>query len=120
MFSGGKDSIVITHLAKKAFYPAKIPFPLLHIDTGHNFTETIEFRDQLMGKLGARLIVGSVQKSIDDGKVVEEKGFNASRNSLQTATLLDTLEEHHFDAAIGGQFDVLHSNVLPYIQFGPV
>ncbi len=102
MFSGGKDSIIMTHLAMKAFYPAKIPFPLLHIDTGHNFDETIEFRDQLIERLGVRLIVGSVQKSIDEGKVVEEKGFNASRNGLQTTTLLDTLEEYKFDAAMGG------------------
>ncbi|MEO1652392.1 MAG: sulfate adenylyltransferase subunit CysD [Bacteroidota bacterium] len=102
MFSGGKDSIVMTHLARKAFYPARIPFPLLHIDTGHNFKETIEFRDSLMKEIGANLIVGSVQESIDQGKVVEEKGFNASRNGLQTVTLLDALEEHKFDAALGG------------------
>ncbi len=102
LFSGGKDSIIMTHLAKKAFYPAKIPFPLLHIDTGHNFTETIEFRDKLVTELGVNLIVGSVQDSIDKGRAVEEKGFNASRNGLQTVTLLDTLEEHKFDAAMGG------------------
>lgn len=102
MFSGGKDSIVMAHLAYKAFYPAAIPFPFLHIDTGHNFDETIEFRDQLMEQLGVHLIVGSVQQSIDEGKVTEEKGFNASRNKLQTATLLETLETHKFDAAMGG------------------
>lgn len=102
MFSGGKDSIVMTHLAVKAFHPAKLPFPLLHIDTGHNFPETIAFRDMLMEKIGANLIVGSVQQSIDEGKVVEEKGINASRNGLQTVTLLDTLEEYKFDAAMGG------------------
>ncbi len=102
LFSGGKDSIVVAHLARKAFWPAKIPFPLVHIDTGHNFPETIEFRDKFIKELGAQLIVGSVQKSIDEGKVVEEKGFNASRNALQTVTLLDTIEEYQFDAAIGG------------------
>ena len=102
MFSGGKDSIVMAHLAYKAFYPAPIPFPFLHVDTGHNFPETIEFRDQLMKKLNVNLIVGSVQQSIDEGKVVEEKGVNASRNKLQIVTLLDALEEHKFDAALGG------------------
>jgi len=102
LFSGGKDSIVVTHLAYKAFYPAKIPFPLVHIDTGHNFKETIEYRDNLVEKLGARLIVGSVQESIDTGKVREEIGYNASRNRLQTVTLLDTIEKYKFDAAIGG------------------
>ena len=102
LFSGGKDSIVVAHLARKAFFPAKIPFPLVHIDTGHNFPETIEFRDQYIKEIGAELIVGSVQKSIDQGKVVEEKGINASRNLLQTVTLLDTLEEYKFDAAMGG------------------
>jgi sulfate adenylyltransferase subunit 2 len=102
LFSGGKDSIVVFHLARKAFWPAKVPFPLCHIDTGHNFSETIEFRDQLMEKTGTKLIVGSVQQSIDDGKVVEEKGFNASRNGLQTTTLLDTIESNKFDAAMGG------------------
>ena len=102
LFSGGKDSIVVTHLAYKAFYPAKIPFPLVHIDTGHNFRETIEYRDNLVEKLGARLIVGSVQESIDTGRVKEETGFNASRNKLQTTTLLDTIEKHKFDVAIGG------------------
>lgn len=102
LFSGGKDSIVCAHLAKKAFHPAKIPFPLVHIDTGHNFPETIEFRDYFVDKIGADLVVGSVQESIDKGRVVEEKGFNASRNVLQTVTLLDTIEENKFDAVIGG------------------
>ncbi|MCB0497473.1 MAG: sulfate adenylyltransferase subunit CysD [Cyclobacteriaceae bacterium] len=102
LFSGGKDSIVVSHLAQKAFFPAKIPFPLVHIDTGHNFQETIDFRDDYVKKLDARLVVGLVQDSIDQGKVVEEKGYNASRNALQTVTLLDTIEEHKFDAAIGG------------------
>ena len=102
LFSGGKDSIVLTHLAKKAFFPAKIPFPLVHIDTGHNFPETINFRDDLVKKMGANLIVGSVQKSIDDGRAVEEKGINASRNKNQTVTLLDTIEDNGFDACMGG------------------
>lgn len=102
MFSGGKDSILMTHLAVKAFFPAKIPFPLLHVDTGHNFPEAITFRDNLVKKLGAKLIVGSVQEAIDKGMVVEEKGFNASRNGLQTAVLLDELEKGKFDAALGG------------------
>ncbi len=102
LFSGGKDSILVTHLAKKAFYPAKVPFPLMHVDTGHNFPETINFRDDLVQKLGAQLIVGSVQKSIDEGRVAEEKGKNATRNALQITTLLDTIEEHKIDCAIGG------------------
>lgn len=102
LFSGGKDSIVMFHLAKKAFYPANVPFPLVHIDTGHNFPETIEFRDKLIEANGVQLIVGSVQQSIDEGKVVEETGFNASRNGLQTVTLLDTIEQHKFDACMGG------------------
>jgi sulfate adenylyltransferase subunit 2 len=102
LFSGGKDSITLVRLAQKAFYPAKIPFPLLHIDTGHNFPETIEFRDRLVKELGVELIVRNVQDSIDQGKVIEEKGKYASRNSLQTTTLLDALEEFKFDAAIGG------------------
>ena len=102
LFSGGKDSICVTHLARKAFHPAKIPFPLVHIDTGHNFPETIAFRDNLVEDLGAKLIVGSVQKSIDDGRAAEEKGKNASRNAIQTVTLLDTIEELGFDACIGG------------------
>ncbi|PDH46180.1 MAG: sulfate adenylyltransferase subunit CysD [Bacteroidetes bacterium MED-G21] len=102
LFSGGKDSILMTHLAKKAFYPARIPFPLIHIDTGHNFPETIEFRDRLVNDLGVTLIVGSVQEAIDKGMVKEETGVNASRNSLQIVTLLDTLEKHKTDAAMGG------------------
>lgn len=102
LFSGGKDSILCYHLAKKAFYPGKIPFPLVHVDTGHNFPETIEFRDRLVENDGVELIVGSVQKSIDEGKVVEETGFNASRNGLQTVTLLETIEENKFDACMGG------------------
>jgi sulfate adenylyltransferase subunit 2 len=102
LFSGGKDSIVCYHLAKKAFYPGKIPFPLVHVDTGHNFPETIAFRDKLVKEDCLELIVGSVQESIDQGRVVEEKGFNASRNGLQTTTLLDTIEKHKFDACMGG------------------
>lgn len=102
MFSGGKDSILMTHLAQKAFYPAKIPFPLLHIDTGHNFDEAITYRDALVERLGVKLIVGSVQAAIDSGMVTEEKGYNASRNGLQTAVLLDELEKGKFDAAMGG------------------
>ncbi len=102
LFSGGKDSIVCAHIAKKAFFPAKVPFPLMHVDTGHNFPETIEFRDKFIKEMGANLIVASVQDSIDQGRVVEEKGFNASRNGLQTTTLLDAIEEHKFDAAMGG------------------
>ena len=102
LFSGGKDSIVVVHLAWKAFYPARIPFPLVHIDTGHNFAETIEYRDALVKKLGAELVVGSVQESIDRGRVKEETGYNASRNKLQTVTLLDTIEKYRFDACIGG------------------
>lgn len=102
LFSGGKDSIVVTHLAAKAFAPANIPMPLVHIDTGHNFPETLEFRDNLVVRLGANLIVGSVQKTIDVGKVREETGHNASRNKLQTTTLIDTIEENKFDACIGG------------------
>lgn len=102
LFSGGKDSIVMVHLAVKAFYPAKIPFPLVHIDTGHNFEETITYRDELVKRIGARLIIGSVQQSIDEGRVAEEKGINASRNKLQTVTLLDTIESNKFDACLGG------------------
>ena len=102
LFSGGKDSILVTHLAQKAFYPSKIPFPLMHVDTGHNFPETIHFRDDLIKDLGAQLIVGSVQESIDTGRVSEEKGKNATRNALQITTLLDTIEEHKIDCAIGG------------------
>ncbi len=102
LFSGGKDSIVLTHLARKAFYPASIPFPLVHIDTGHNFPETIAFRNALVEKIGCKLIIGSVQNSIDKGHVREETGKNASRNALQTTTLLDTIEANGFDACMGG------------------
>jgi sulfate adenylyltransferase subunit 2 len=102
LFSGGKDSIVVAHLARKAFWPGKLPFPLMHVDTGHNFEETIEFRDRYVKELDARLVVASVQESIDKGRVVEEKGPNASRNALQTVTLLDAIEEHGFDVALGG------------------
>ena len=102
LFSGGKDSITLVRLAQKAFHPAKIPFPLMHIDTGHNFPETIEFRDKLVAELGVELIVRNVQDSIDQGKVKEESGRYSSRNMLQTTTLLDAIEEFKFDACIGG------------------
>lgn len=102
LFSGGKDSIVMAHLAYKAFHPARIPFPLVHVDTGHNFPETIEFRDFYVDKIGARLVIGSVQQSIDEGRVQEETGPDASRNVLQTVTLLDTIEENGYDACLGG------------------
>jgi sulfate adenylyltransferase subunit 2 len=102
MFSGGKDSIVLLRLAEKAFRPARFPFPLLHVDTGHNFPETLAYRDRTVAALGERLIVASVQASIDAGRVTEETGPRASRNRLQTTTLLDAIEEHQFDAAIGG------------------
>jgi sulfate adenylyltransferase subunit 2 len=102
LFSGGKDSIVLLRLAEKAFRPAPFPFPLMHVDTGHNFAEVIEFRDRRVAELGERLIVASVQESIDHGRVVEETGPRASRNRLQTTTLLDAIEEHGFDAAFGG------------------
>jgi sulfate adenylyltransferase subunit 2 len=102
LFSGGKDSILITHLAQKAFYPCKIPFALMHVDTGHNFPETIQFRDNLVDSLNARLIIGSVQESIDKGRVAEEKGKNATRNALQITTLLDHIDKHKIDCAIGG------------------
>jgi len=102
LFSGGKDSITLVRLAQKAFYPAKIPFPLMHIDTGHNFPETIEFRDRLVEELGLELIIRNVQESIDQGKVKEESGKYSSRNTLQTTTLLDAIEEFKFDACIGG------------------
>ena len=102
LFSGGKDSIVMFHLARKAFFPARVPFPLMHIDTGHNFDETIEFRDRLAESTGTRLIVKYVQDSIDAGRAVEEKGPTASRNMLQTVTLLDAIEEEKFDCAMGG------------------
>ena len=102
LFSGGKDSIVLVHLARKAFFPAKVPFPMMHIDTGHNFEETIEFRDWLAQETGIRLIVKYVQDSIDQGRVKEETGKYASRNVLQTVTLLDAIEELKLDACIGG------------------
>ncbi|MFF3438019.1 sulfate adenylyltransferase subunit CysD [Streptosporangium sp. NPDC002721] len=102
LFSGGKDSIVMLRIAEKAFWPAPIPFPLMHVDTGHNFTEVIEFRDRRAAELGARLVVASVQDSIDAGRVVEETGRRASRNRLQTTTLLDAIEENEYDAVFGG------------------
>lgn len=102
LFSGGKDSIVMYHLARKAFYPAKVPFPLMHIDTGHNFQETLDFRDWLVAETGVPLIVKYVQDSIDKGRAVEETGYNASRNKLQTVTLLDAIEELKIDCAMGG------------------
>jgi sulfate adenylyltransferase subunit 2 len=102
LFSGGKDSITLVHLAEKAFRPGKFPFPLVHIDTGHNFVETIEYRDKMISRIGEKLIIGHVQDSIDEGKVVEQKGKNASRNPLQTVTLLDTIAKNKFDACIGG------------------
>jgi sulfate adenylyltransferase subunit 2 len=102
LFSGGKDSIILLRLAEKAFRPAPFPFPLMHVDTGHNFPEVIEFRDRRVAELGERLIVASVQESIDKGRVVEETGPRASRNQLQTVTLLDAIAEHGFDAAFGG------------------
>ena len=102
LFSGGKDSITLVRLAEKAFRPGKFPFPLVHIDTGHNFPETISFRDDMISRIGEKLIVGHVQDSIDQGKVIEQTGKNASRNALQTVTLLDTIAEGKFDACIGG------------------
>jgi sulfate adenylyltransferase subunit 2 len=102
LFSGGKDSITMAYLAGKAFHPGKIPFPLMHIDTGHNFPETLEFRDNLLKELGAKIIVKTVQESIDSGRAQEEEGPNPSRNGLQTVTLLDALKEYKFDAAMGG------------------
>ncbi len=102
LFSGGKDSIVLLRLAEKAFRPGRFPFPILHVDTGHNFPEVIEFRDRVLARLGERLIVASVQQSIDRGRVAEETGPRASRNRLQTTTLLDAIAEHEFDAAFGG------------------
>jgi sulfate adenylyltransferase subunit 2 len=102
LFSGGKDSITLVRLAEKAFRPGKFPFPLVHIDTGHNFPETIQFRDDMIARIGEKLIVGHVQDSIDQGKVIEQTGKNASRNALQTVTLLDTIAENKFDACIGG------------------
>ena len=102
LFSGGKDSAVLLHLARRAFWPAPLPFPLLHVDTGHNFDEVYEFRDRRVAELGVRLVVASVQESIDKGRVTEQTGPRASRNQLQTVTLLDAVEEHGFDAAFGG------------------
>jgi sulfate adenylyltransferase subunit 2 len=102
LFSGGKDSLVLLHVARKAFRPGRFPFPVMHVDTGHNFPEVIEFRDRLISEIGERLIVASVQDSIDAGRVTEETGPRASRNRLQTTTLLDAIEEHGFDAAFGG------------------
>ncbi|MCQ6957404.1 sulfate adenylyltransferase subunit CysD [Mucilaginibacter aquariorum] len=102
LFSGGKDSITLVHLALKAFRPGKFPFPLVHIDTGHNFEETITYRDDMVARIGEKLIIGHVQDTIDEGKVIEQKGKNASRNPLQTVTLLDTIAKHKFDACIGG------------------
>jgi len=102
LFSGGKDSILMSYLAKKAFYPAKVPFPLLHIDTGHNFPETMAFRDKWVADMGAKLLVGSVQEAIDKGLVKEETGIHASRNGLQTTALLKALEDGKYDAAFGG------------------
>src|SRR5499433_626854 len=102
LFSGGKDSIVLLRLAEKAFHPGKFPFPVMHVDTGHNFSEVIEFRDRRVAELGERLVVASVQDSIDRGRVVEQTGPRASRNQLQTVTLLDAIEEHGLDACFGG------------------
>ena len=102
LFSGGKDSIVLTRLAKKAFYPAQIPFKLLHVDTGHNFPETLEFRDNLISEMNLDLVVGYVQDSINKDPSIEEKGANASRNSIQTITLLEMIDKYNFDVAIGG------------------
>src|SRR5437899_6449084 len=102
LFSGGKDSVVMLHIAKKAFWPARLPFPVMHVDTGHNFPEVIEFRDSSVEKLDVNLVVASVQASIDTGRVAEEAGPRASRNRLQTTTLLDAIEEHGFDAVMGG------------------
>ena len=102
LFSGGKDSILMVHLAVKAFHPAKIPFTLLHVDTGHNFQEALDYRDALVERIGAKLVVGSVQEAIDSGMVREESGYNATRNYLQTAVLLDSLERGKYDAALGG------------------
>ena len=102
LFSGGKDSAVLLHLARKAFWPAALPFPVMHVDTGHNFPEVIEYRDRMVDEMGAKLLVASVQDSIDNGRVVEESGPRASRNRLQSVTLLDAIEEHGFKAAFGG------------------
>lgn len=102
LFSGGKDSIVLAHLSKKAFYPSAMPYPMMHVDTGHNFPEAIDFRDRYAKEIGATLLVALVQESIDAGKIKEETGYWASRNMLQTVTLLDAIDKHKFDAAIGG------------------
>ena len=102
LFSGGKDSIVMSHLARKAFFPANIPFPLVHVDTGHNFPEAIEFRDGFVKKIKTQLVVGLVQESIDSGSVQEESGSMANRNRLQTITLLETIEKNKFDCLMGG------------------
>jgi sulfate adenylyltransferase subunit 2 len=102
LFSGGKDSAVMLHLAAKAFWPCRLPFPVMHVDTGHNFDEVLDYRDRRVAELGARLIVASVQESIDAGRVTEETGPRASRNRLQTTTLLDAIEQHRFDAVFGG------------------
>jgi sulfate adenylyltransferase subunit 2 len=102
LFSGGKDSAVLLHLARKAFWPAALPFPVMHVDTGHNFPEVLEYRDRMVDEMGAKLVVASVQESIDNGRVVEESGPRASRNRLQSVTLLDAIEEHGFKAAFGG------------------
>src|SRR6202162_2061604 len=102
LFSGGKDSVVMLHIAKKAFWPARLPFPVMHVDTGHNFPEVLEFRDSSVERLDVNLVVASVQESIDKGRVVEETGARASRNRLQTTTLLDAIEQHGFDAVMGG------------------
>src|SRR6478672_1418816 len=102
LFSGGKDSVVMAHTAAKAFWPAKLPFPVMHVDTGHNFPEVIKFRDEAVERLGARLVVASVQESIDSGRVVEDLRVGASRNRLQTTTLLDAIERNGFDAVMGG------------------
>jgi len=102
LFSGGKDSILVTHLARKAFYPAKIPFPLLHIDTGHNFEETLTYRDEMVSRLGVRVKIASVQELIDTGELTEENGFNATRNYLQTPVLLKAIEDGKYDVALGG------------------
>src|SRR5215212_11058990 len=102
LFSGGKDSIVMLRLAEKAFYPARIPFPVMHVDTGHNFQEVLDFRDRRVAELGVQLVVASVQEAIDNGRVVEETGPRASRNRLQTTTLLDAITSNGFDAVFGG------------------
>src|SRR5262245_861452 len=102
LFSGGKDSVVMLHVAKKAFWPSRLPFPVMHVDTGHNFPEVIQFRDSVVEQLDVRLVVASVQESIDQGRVVEDSGPRASRNRLQTTTLLDAIESHEFDAVMGG------------------